>query len=99
MLVHSHPFSNVKTLSLYVSYYFLLVNGIAKLASSVQMFAFEYLRQYSKSFRYNENKRGPRQELQGIPHVPYLFLDFLSFREKYCCLLCRQDFNKFLGTL
>ena len=37
---------------------------------------FEYFKHLSKSFKYNVNRRGPRQEPWGIPHVASLFLDF-----------------------
>ena len=67
----------------------LSFDAIVILVSSAQMFAFEYFKHLSKSFKYNMNRRGPRQELWGISHVTSLFLDFLPFREQYCCLLCR----------
>ena len=39
------------------------------------MSAFDYFKHLSKSFKYNMNTKGLRQEPWGIPHVT---LDFLS---------------------
>ena len=41
------------------------------------MSAFEYFKHLSKSFKYDMNRKGPRQEPWGIPHITSIFLDFL----------------------
>ena len=63
LLTLKHPAMFSSSACVSATSFSLSLNAIVILVSSAWMFAFEYFKHLSKSFKHNMNRRGPRQEV------------------------------------